>query len=143
MAIVTLVKRGVGTVTMIQQTSGGLVDVQLCNDIGFYTDKDGANELYLQYIRAGYTVKPTKETKVAAPKEPKPKKTREQSLTEKYGDIESRRAYIAAKKAFHRYFMNELKGRNVSNQTYLKAVDLLTKKTLANWEAAGRPSYNC
>ena len=68
--IITLTKRGVGTVTMVQNTEG-IVDIQLTGGIGFYLKSDEANKLYQQYKAAGYTVKfGNTEKKVAAPKEP-------------------------------------------------------------------------
>lgn len=68
--IITLTKRGVGTVTMVQNTEG-IVDIQLTGGIGFYLKSDDANKLYQQYKDSGYTVKfGNTEKKVASPEKP-------------------------------------------------------------------------
>ena len=76
------------------------------------------------------------EPKAAAPKEPAPKKTREESLTEKYGSKEDRKAYIEAKKAFRKFYLSK-------GMKYGKAFDAAVKNALDIWEAKGRPAYSC
>lgn len=95
--IITLTKRGVGTVTMVQNTEG-IVDIQLTGGIGFYLKSDDANKLYQQYKDSGYTVKfGNTEKKVASiqkksttPKKPWTKDSRKAYSIEKKRYIDSR-----------------------------------------------------
>lgn len=102
--IITMVKAGHGSVTLKQgqYSDGQKWYVMTAN--GIDTSINGPiamNMAYKQYIANGWTVKPAKEEKkVAAPKPPKKvKKSREEALTEKYGDKDQRRAYIQRKNA--------------------------------------------
>lgn len=103
--VIRMTKKGYPTIELFQNGSGQNVDVVI-SGMTFSVDVASANDLYVDRLENGYKVAPQKDQKVAAPKEPtaKPKKVektaeekkaeREQKLTEKYGDIETRRAYI-------------------------------------------------
>ena len=104
---------------------------------GLVCTPDVANNWWKVYIARGF--KTSAEVKAEAPK-----KTRDQSLTEKYGDKESRKAYVEARKAFHRYFMIKTPEKGFGNhKEYLKAIDQKVAYALQKWEEAGRPAYNC
>ena len=145
---ITMTKRGIGTVNFTQSSEGDMVVVTLIGNISFETTPDGANELYTQYLQNGFTVKPQKERKVSAPKEPKaekPKKTREEALTEKYGDKETRRAYVMAKNHFTRVVVDSLvkwqkEHRRLTVKEYNTQKALGVKQMLKAWEECGRPS---
>ena len=105
MTKITMTKKGIGTVILQQ---GEYRDGQRYYTItanGVTTslkDAYATNMAYKHYLAAGWTVKPEEAEKpeekaVAAPKEPKPQKTRAEALEEKYGDIETRREYINKK----------------------------------------------
>lgn len=133
---ITMTKKGIGTVNFTQSSEGDMVVVTLIGNISFETTPDGANKLYTQYLQNGFTVKPQKERKVSAPKEPKaekPKRTREEALTAKYGDKETRRQYVEAKKYFRRYWLNK-------GLKYGEMFEYTVKLSLDNWEASGRPA---
>lgn len=148
---ITMVKRGVGTVYFTQKNSGEMVDITTVEGITFSVMPDDANDIYGEYIEKGFTVKPQKEPKVASPKTPKaekPKMTREESLTEKYGDKETRKLYVEAKKHFTKAVVATLTKwqkdhRRLSLKEYADQREKGIKKMLADWEAAGRPAYNC
>lgn len=132
---VTMTKKGFTTKVLVQTDDRRYIMVEE----GIEHRLDGAdalNALYKDYLAKGYTVKPEKEVKeekaAAAPKEPKPKKSREERLTEKYGDKEQRRAFVEARKVVRRALL--LQGYH-----YGKDFDLAVKDMMALWEAEGRP----
>lgn len=106
--VIRMTKKGYPTIELFQNGSGANVDVVI-SGMTFSVDVASANDLYVDRLENGYKVVPQKEQKVAAPKEPKPKKVektaeekkaeREQRLTEKYGDIDIRRAYVQKRNA--------------------------------------------
>lgn len=147
MTTIVMAKRGIGTVTLTQ-TTDGMVDITTVEGLTFTVDKDGGNALYLELLGKGFTVKPQKEPKVAAPKEPKVEKTpktREQSLTEKYGDKEARKAYVEAKKRFTREVVDSLTKwqkdhRRLTLAEYADQRNKGVKQMLKAWEDNGRPA---
>lgn len=147
MTTIVMAKRGIGTVTLTQ-TTDGMVDITTVEGLTFTVDKDGGNALYLELLEKGFTVKPQKEPKVAAPKTPKVEKnpkTREQSLTEKYGDKETRRAYIEAKKHFTKVVVESLtewqkNHRRLTLAEYADQRNKGVKQMLKAWEENGRPA---
>lgn len=137
-----MMSNGQVSVSMTQYEKGGMVDYVITR--GGYIDtfvitKEEANQKYALLKNQGFKVIPEKEVKeekaAAAPKEPKPKKTREERLTEKYGDKESRKAFVEARKAVRRALL--LQGYH-----YGKDFDLAVKDAMAEWEAMGRPVLN-
>jgi len=101
--VIRLTKIGNPSIELTQYDKGEMVDVVI-SGITFHMDVDSANELYLDRLENGYKV--AEEKKASAPKEPKVEKTvedkkaeREQKLTEKYGDIDVRRAYVQKRNA--------------------------------------------
>lgn len=147
MTTIVMAKRGIGTVTLTQ-TTDGMVDITTVEGLTFTVDKDGGNALYLELLGKGFTVKPQKEPKVAAPKNPKVEKTtktREQSLTEKYGDKEARKAYIMAKSHFTKVVVDSLTKwqkdhRKLTLAEYADQRDKGIKQMLKAWEDNGRPA---
>ena len=139
---ITMTKKGVGTVVFSQKNSGEMVDITTIGGVTFTVMPNDANGIYAEYIDNGFTVKATPEPKVAAPKEPKPKKTREESLTEKFGDKDCRREYMKAKNAFTGFYRRKLCGKVAFNDFH-KAVEQCVTTALEKWEKAGRPAYNC
>jgi len=119
-------------------------------------DADAANLLYIHYIKKGWVKDHTEiigeepkaekpeEKAVAAPKEPKPKKTRDEALTEKYGDIEARRAYMAKKNAKKAEVTREVKAeivewvkshRRLTKDEYKDQLNKEVAKRMAEWKA--------
>ena len=146
--IITMTKVGHGTVVMKQgQYSDGEKWYTLTAN-GIEVSMKSAvamNMAYKQYLQEGWTVKPAKiEKAVKAPTQPKPKKTREESLTAKYGDKDQRRAYKKAEADFHRYYMLKIDSKAFTDhKDFLKAVAEKTANALQKWDEAGRPAYNC
>ena len=104
-------------------------------------DAQCLNSAYKQYLSEGWTVKPEKESRKDAPKKhekktDKVKKTREEALTEKYGDKEHRTQYIKAKESLRKYY-------GVKYNIWGKVLDEKVKNALDKWEAAGRPALSC
>lgn len=132
---VTMTKKGFTTKVLVQTDDRRYIMIEE----GIEHRLDGAdalNALYKDYLAKGYTVKPEKEVKeekAAAPKDPKPKKSREERLTEKYGDKEQRRAFVEARKVVRRALL--LQGYH-----YGKEFDDKVKEAMAEWEAIGRPA---
>lgn len=129
------------TVKFSQAKTGSEVTIKLyqngvCTG-GLVCTPEVANTWYSTYRNRGF--KTSAEVKAAAPKQ-----TREEGLTKKYGDKESRKAYVEAKKAFHRYFMIKTPEKGFKDhKEYLKAIDQKVAYALQKWEEAGRPAYNC
>lgn len=115
-------------------------------------DADAANLLYIHYIKKGWVKDHTEiigeepkaekpeEKAVAAPKEPKPKKTRDEALTEKYGDIEVRRAYMSKKneviKAVKAEIVEWVKShRRLTKDEYKDQLNKEVAKRMAEWKA--------
>ena len=144
--IVTFRKKGLGNVVLTQgfYTDGTEYYTMETNGITVSLKSLGSlKATYLQYKKSQWeeTVEKVDETveKVAAPKP-----TREERLTEKYGDKDARRAFKDAEKRLHRYYMVKVDSKKYSNhQEYLKAVNAYTKKALEAWEAQGRPALAC
>lgn len=95
------------------------------------------NNMFHQLKKGGFTVLPKSE----APKEPEAPKTRNEALTEKYGDKTARQQYMRTKKylegAWRRGILKnrpELKGKEFHD-----AVMLGVNNDLKKWEANGRP----
>lgn len=79
------------------------------------------------------------EKKVTSPKKPKvekPKVSREEALTKAYGSKEDRKAYVEARAAFRRFYLNK-------GMKYGKEFEATVKNALRKWNEAGRPAYNC
>lgn len=98
------------------------------------------NMIYTQFLNDGYTVIKEKEPKVAAPKEPKPVKTRAEALTEKYGDIEVRRAYMAHKVEVIKAVKGEIAEwakthRRLSREEYKKCLNAEVAKRMSQYNA--------
>lgn len=155
MATFTMVRKGFESVTFsfisvaITDTESGVADTEDIytltigkgqNAISVKLDgKVGCEMVYHQYLAKGYKVVATPEPKVASPKKPKvekPKVSREEALTKAYGSKEDRKAYIEAKKAFRRFYLNK-------GMKYGKEFDSTVKNALNKWNEAGRPAYNC
>lgn len=137
MKAITMVKKGVGTVTLIQTDSEVFISAKEIR----HPDKDILNATYRQFLADGYTVKPEKEPKKEAPKPEtekteKVKKTREEALTEKYGDKEHRTQYIEAKKSLRKYY-------GAKYHIWGKVLEEKVKNALDKWEEAGRPALSC
>lgn len=101
--------------------------------------KVGCEMVYHQYLAKGYKVVETPEPKVASPKKPKvekPKVSREEALTKAYGSKEDRKAYVEARAAFRRFYLNK-------GMKYGKEFEATVKNALRKWNEAGRPAYNC
>lgn len=141
---ITMAKKGIGTVIFSQRNTGEMVDITTIGGVTFTVAPNDANGIYKEYIANGFTVKVTPEKKVASPKKtaPKPKKTREESLTEKYGTKEERKAYMKAKNDFTGFYRRKLCGKVAFNDFH-KAVEQCVKNALDQWDANGRPSYEC
>lgn len=140
---ITMAKKGIGTVIFSQRNTGEMVDITTIGGVTFTVMPNDANGIYKEYIANGFTVKATPEKKVASPKKPKVEKTpktREQSLTEKYGDKEARKQYAVAKAYFTSKGREALRKYKVSYETFHKGVDLYVKNNMKAWEAQGRPS---
>ena len=91
---IQLTKSGFKAVMFIQVVEGSVGF--LCNNVSQTLTSAEANRIYTQYISNGWTVKSIPEKPSMAPQEKsktveKPKQTREEALTEKYGDINKRR----------------------------------------------------
>ena len=129
------------TVKFAQSKAGSEVTIKVydsgkCTG-GLVCTPDVANTWFATYRKRGF--KTSDEVKASAPK-----KTRDQSLTEKYGSKEDRKAYVEAKKAFHRYFMIKTPEKGFKDhKEYLKVVEGKVQYALKKWEEAGRPAYNC
>lgn len=83
------------------------------------------------------------EPKVASPKKPKaekPKVSREEALTAKYGDKEARKAYILEKQRLEGLWRRGVAKNNpeLKGKDFHDAVMLGVKNDLAKWEANGR-----
>lgn len=142
---ITMAKKGIGTVIFSQRNTGEMVDITTIGGVIFTVSPSDANDIYKEYIGKGFTVKATPEKKVASPKKPKVEKTpktREESLTEKYGTKEERKAYMKAKNDFTGFYRRKLCGKVAFNDFH-KAVEQCVKNALDQWDANGRPSYEC
>lgn len=100
MTKIQLTKSGFKAVMFIQVVEGSVGF--LCNNVSQTLTSAEANRIYTQYISNGWTVKSIPEKPSMAPQEKvkpmeKPKQTRDEALTEKYGDINKRREYVALK----------------------------------------------
>lgn len=145
---IVMTKKGIGTVNFTQRSEGEMVDITTIGGVTFTVTPSDANDIYKEYIGNGFTVKVTPEKKVASPKKPKvekPKVSREEALTAKYGDKEARKAYITAKAHFAKVVVATLtkwqnENRKLSLKEYADQRDKGIKQMLANWEAQGRPS---
>ena len=148
--IITMVRiEDLDRVTMSQQRKGGKVTISSTNSgLCFTVSKDEANAMFLDLKKKGYVMEidvnikeidgaqtpkgsEESEEKVFSPK--KPKKTREESLTAKYGDKEHRRQYVEARKYFRRFWLNK-------GLKYGEMFDYTVKLSLNHWEAEGRPN---
>ena len=145
--VIVLTKKGYGTVTLTQGTysDGAKYYTATTNNVTYSINGPMAlNTIYKQHLQSGWTVKAQPEQKVAAPKKTVVKKTREESLTEKYGDKDSRREYKKAEAAFHRFYMIKVNAKSFKDhKEYLRVVAEKTANALKVWEAQGRPAYNC
>lgn len=145
---IILTRKGYGSVRFTQLGVGEMVDVTVSDGVTFCTTPDGANELYRQYIAKGFARKAIAEPKVQAPKAPKvskPKVSREEALTAKYGDKETRKAYVMAKNHFTRVVVDSLvkwqkEHRRLTVKEYNAQKTLGVKQMLKAWEESGRPS---
>ena len=100
---ITLTKKGYSAIVLTQINGGVIYTI---NGIPCTITNDQGNALYKAYIQKGFMVKANDVEKTLAPKEPKVEKTaeekkaeRDQKLTNKYGDIEVRRAYVQKRNA--------------------------------------------
>lgn len=148
---IVMTKKGIGSVMFYQENTGAMVDITTIGGVTFTVAPNDANDIYAEYIGKGFTVKPQKEKKTASPKKPKvekPKVSREEALTSRYGDKEARKAYITAKNHFAKVVVATLTEwqkdhRRLSLKEYADQREKGIKKMLTDWEAAGRPAYNC
>jgi hypothetical protein len=128
-------------ITFTQNQNGGNVTVTGDGLSGVSLTVEEANHLWNGKRSLGWTSeKPT-----FAPKEPKVKKTREEALTEKYGDKETRKAYVMAKNHFTRVVVDSLvkwqkEHRRLTVKEYNAQKTLGVKQMLKAWEECGRPS---
>lgn len=99
--VVTLEKDGI-TVDFVQFHEGSVM--YIVNKVPTIISTNAAVATIKQYLKDGWKKTVNDEEKLYAPEEPTPKKVektaeekkaeREQRLTEKYGDLETRRAYV-------------------------------------------------
>lgn len=137
---ITMTKRGIGTVNFTQSSEGGMVVVTLIGNISFETTPDGANELYTQYRHNGFTVKPQKEKKVYAPKEPKAEKPKSKRFI--YCK-ESRQ--IWAKEYSRRIAEGRVKISSLKGNAYWEArheLETTVKAEMKVWEASKADEVN-
>ena len=140
---IQLTKSGFKAVMFIQVVEGSVGF--LCNNVSHTLTSAEANRIYTQYISNGWTVKSIPEKPSMAPQEKsktveKPKQTREEALTEKYGDINKRREYInlrnkaikAAKGDIYEWVKSN---RRLSHDEYVSQLKKGTARYLAQYQA--------
>lgn len=141
--IVTLKKKGLGAVVLTQgvYSSGETYYTITVNGVTTSLRNAGAmNSTYIQYRKAGWeanteSISEEVEEKVAAPKP-----TREDALTEKYGDKDARREYCIQRDKIRFEVASEIRDwvkthRGLSKDEYKKVWNDEVQKRLSQWQA--------
>lgn len=139
---VSMAKRGIGTVVLKQ---GEYID-----GTRFYTitangittslkDGNALNMAYKQYLNAGWTAKfeaeKPEEKKAAAPKEPKPKKSWKEHLTETFGEKEDRKHFVEVRNRIAVTAINYFRQKYIESEATLSREEYkkAEKKFVNDW----------